>query len=54
MHDAVPEGGTGRFGPLALLRARRFGPLFTTQFLSAFNDNFVRQTLAMLILFWRH
>ena len=34
-----------------LLRARRFAPLFWCQFLSAFNDNFVRQTLALLILF---
>ena len=34
-----------------LLRARRFAPLFWCQFLSAFNDNFVRQMLALLILF---
>ena len=34
-----------------LMRARRFAPLFWCQFLSAFNDNFVRQMLAMLILF---
>ena len=34
-----------------LLTARRFAPLFWCQFLSAFNDNFVRQMLAMLILF---
>ena len=36
---------------LALLRSRRFAPLFWCQFLSAFNDNFVRNMLAMLILF---
>ncbi len=36
---------------IELLRARRFGPLFWCQFLSAFNDNFVRNMLAMLILF---
>jgi len=36
---------------LQLLRARRFAPLFWCQFFSAFNDNFVRNLLAMLILF---
>jgi MFS family permease len=35
----------------ALLRARRFAGLFWCQFLSVFNDNFVRNMLAMLILF---
>ena len=35
----------------SLMTARRFAPLFWCQFLSAFNDNFVRQMLAMLILF---
>jgi acyl-[acyl-carrier-protein]-phospholipid O-acyltransferase/long-chain-fatty-acid--[acyl-carrier-protein] ligase len=34
-----------------LMGARRFAPLFWCQFLSAFNDNFVRQMLALLILF---
>lgn len=34
-----------------LLTSRRFGPLFLSQFFSAFNDNFVRNMLAMLILF---
>jgi hypothetical protein len=34
-----------------LLRARRFAPLFWCQFFSAFNDNFVRNMLAMLLLF---
>src|SRR5579863_9064835 len=34
-----------------LMTARRFAPLFWCQFLSAFNDNFVRQMLALLILF---
>ena len=34
-----------------LMRSRRFAPLFWCQFLSAFNDNCVRQMLAMLILF---
>jgi MFS family permease len=36
---------------LALLRSRRFAGLFWCQFLSAFNDNFVRNLLATLILF---
>jgi acyl-[acyl-carrier-protein]-phospholipid O-acyltransferase/long-chain-fatty-acid--[acyl-carrier-protein] ligase len=36
---------------LELMRARRFAPLFWCQFLSAFNDNFVRQMLALMILF---
>ena len=34
-----------------LMTSRRFAPLFWTQFFSAFNDNFVRNMLAMLILF---
>ena len=33
------------------MRSRRFAPLFWCQFLSAFNDNFVRNLLAMFILF---
>ena len=36
---------------LNLLKSRRFAPLFWCQFFSAFNDNFVRSMLAMLILF---
>jgi len=35
----------------ALMSARRFAPLFWCQFLSAFNDNYVRQMLALMILF---
>src|SRR5437667_93822 len=34
-----------------LMTSRRFAPLFYCQFFSAFNDNFVRNMLAMLILF---
>ena len=34
-----------------LMTSRRFLPLFLSQFVSAFNDNFVRNMLAMLILF---
>jgi acyl-[acyl-carrier-protein]-phospholipid O-acyltransferase/long-chain-fatty-acid--[acyl-carrier-protein] ligase len=36
---------------LSLLRARRFGPLFGCQFFAAFNDNFVKNALAILLLF---
>ncbi len=35
----------------SLMSSRRFAPLFWCQFFSAFNDNFVRNMLAMLILF---
>src|ERR1700712_4321163 len=35
----------------SLMGSRRFAPLFWCQFFSAFNDNFVRQMLAMTILF---
>ncbi|MGD9669482.1 MAG: acyl-[ACP]--phospholipid O-acyltransferase [Hyphomicrobiaceae bacterium] len=36
---------------VALMRTRRFAPLFWTQFLSALSDNFVKNALVMLILF---
>ncbi len=36
---------------LALLVSRRFGPLFTAQFLSAFNDNAVRNALVLMIAY---
>ncbi|MCI0600901.1 MAG: MFS transporter [Beijerinckiaceae bacterium] len=35
----------------SLLRARRFAGLFWCQFFSVFNDNYVRNMLAMLVLF---
>ncbi len=35
---------------LNLMRSKRFAPLFWTQFLSAFNDNFLRYSLIFLIL----
>lgn len=35
----------------SLLRQRRFGPFFTTQFLGAFNDNIFKQALVTLIAF---
>nr|WP_319388377.1 acyl-[ACP]--phospholipid O-acyltransferase [uncultured Cohaesibacter sp.] len=35
----------------SLMKNRRFAPLFWTQFLSAFNDNFLKNALVFLILF---
>ncbi len=37
--------------PLDLLRTRRFGPLFATQFLGAFNDNLFKNALLVLLTF---
>ena len=34
-----------------LMMSRKFAPLFWTQFLTAFNDNFLKNTLVFLILF---
>ncbi len=34
-----------------LMGSKRFAPLFWCQFLSAFNDNFVRTLLGMMLLF---
>ena len=34
-----------------LMTSARFAPLFWTQFLSAFNDNFLKNTIVFLILF---
>jgi|GEM_PF-4534213 len=38
-------------GALALVISRRFGPLFETQFLSAFNDNALRNALVLMIAY---
>ncbi len=35
----------------ALLAQKRFAPLFWTQFLSAFNDNFLKNTLVFLVMY---
>ncbi|MCX2722468.1 acyl-[ACP]--phospholipid O-acyltransferase [Roseibium salinum] len=35
----------------SLMTTRRFAPLFWTQFLSAFNDNFLKNSLVFLVLF---
>jgi acyl-[acyl-carrier-protein]-phospholipid O-acyltransferase/long-chain-fatty-acid--[acyl-carrier-protein] ligase len=47
--DAALHSGAATLA--ALMGSRRFAPLFWCQFFSAFNDNFVRNMLAMLILF---
>src|SRR5207253_11349901 len=38
-------------GQLELLRARRFGPFFWTQFLGALNDNLFKNALVILFAF---
>src|SRR5258708_5413923 len=43
-----------RSGALALLGSRRFGPLFATQFLSAFNDNALKNALVLMIAYRTH
>ncbi len=45
-HDEPARAGT-----LALLASRRFGPLFWAQFLSAFNDNAVKNALVLMIAY---
>ena len=40
--------GTSQF---SLLKQRRFGPFFITQFLGAFNDNVFKNALVILIAF---
>ncbi|MDD4883165.1 MFS transporter [Sulfuricurvum sp.] len=37
--------------PVYLLKTRRFAPLFTAQFLGAFNDNLFKNTLAVILTF---
>ena len=38
-------------GSLVLLKQRRFLPLFATQFLNAFNDNFYKMAMVILVTF---
>ena len=45
-----PDPGEAK-GSFALLLSRRFGPLFATQFLSAFNDNALRNALVLMIAY---
>jgi acyl-[acyl-carrier-protein]-phospholipid O-acyltransferase / long-chain-fatty-acid--[acyl-carrier-protein] ligase len=49
MHDATPKAP--RRGPVALLKTRRFGPLWVTQFLSAFNDNALKNALVLMLAY---
>ena len=51
--SASIEEGSRRstVGALALLGSRRFGPLFATQFLSAFNDNALKNALVLMIAY---
>jgi MFS family permease len=46
--STAPGSPPGAFG---LLVSRRFGPLFATQFLSAFNDNALRNALVLMIAY---
>jgi MFS family permease len=45
------EDGVRMTGSLALLNQRRFLPLFATQFLNAFNDNFYKMAMVILVTF---
>ena len=38
-------------GSFALMKQRRFLPLFATQFLNAFNDNFYKMAMVILVTF---
>ena len=52
MHRARSPGSSAKPGGApALLASRRFGPLFATQFLSAFNDNALRNALVLMIAY---
>jgi acyl-[acyl-carrier-protein]-phospholipid O-acyltransferase/long-chain-fatty-acid--[acyl-carrier-protein] ligase len=48
VHPDVNRKSQGAF---RLLVSRRFGPLFATQFLSAFNDNALRNALVLMIAY---
>ncbi len=48
--DEAKLGGN-RSGAAALLGSRRFGPLFATQFLSAFNDNALKNALVLMLAY---
>ena len=47
----LKQNGPAPAGTLALLASRRFGPLFWAQFLSAFNDNAVKNALVLMIAY---
>src|SRR4029077_5945443 len=48
---AHPDVNRKASGALRLLLSRCFGPLFATQFLSAFNDNAVRNALGLMFAY---
>jgi acyl-[acyl-carrier-protein]-phospholipid O-acyltransferase / long-chain-fatty-acid--[acyl-carrier-protein] ligase len=48
---AIGKGRAGPAGAFSLLAARRFGPLFAAQFLSAFNDNALKNALLLMIAY---
>jgi acyl-[acyl-carrier-protein]-phospholipid O-acyltransferase/long-chain-fatty-acid--[acyl-carrier-protein] ligase len=48
---ALPDVNRKSQGAFGLLVSRRFGPLFATQFLSAFNDNALRNALVLMIAY---
>lgn len=48
---AIPAAGERRIGAAGLLVSRRFAPLFWAQFLSAFNDNALKNALVLLIAY---
>lgn len=43
--------GSGSGGAIGLLWTRRFGPLWVTQFLSAFNDNALKNALVLMLAY---
>src|SRR2546428_5273094 len=51
MQDIQLEAAVRTASPLALLASRRFGPLFATQFLSAFNDNALKNALVLMVAY---
>jgi hypothetical protein len=51
MATRLEDGGEAGKGALQLLRSRRFGPLFLVQFLSAFNDNALKNALVLMIAY---
>jgi hypothetical protein len=50
-HDASRTPARSGGSAFALLGSRRFGPLFAAQFLSAFNDNAVKNALVLMIAY---
>src|ERR1700688_3290586 len=46
-----PNAAWRNSGMPALLASRRFGPLFATQFLSAFNDNALKNALVLMVAY---